>query len=312
MRGFGLACANKGKVYLGLVQDTEKDLLKVGREVRALALSAHLLLHNASWAATSSARFERSLSQAVESHKLIEHQSRCLVQGKKLGRAKIVNAYDPSIVPIEKGKSNRPSQFGRKPGVIAEVATGFIFGLRLPLGNPADQSYLMPLLEQTQQAIDSLPYPHKPTIHSVAADLSFRAEDLRQKLNQRSILAVGIPQTTDPVVALPAPEMVEAQRQEETFPHPPSTRQVEIAYACGYRRPVVESLIESLSNRGATQIKYKGHRGALLQTMMAVLANNSATIVRIQDNRLSKKARKIRRLFGLKPAKPLKNNASFF
>lgn len=308
IRGFGRACAGKGKVYLRLVRDTERDLLKVGQDIRALALSAHLLLQDASIAAESSECFQRLLSQAVESHKLIEHQSRCLVHGKKLTRAKIVNAYDPGIVPIEKGKSNRPSQFGRKPGVIAEVATGFIFGLHMPIGNPADQSYLMPLLEQTQQAIDQLPYPHKPAIHSVAADLSFRAKDLRRQLNQRGILAVGIPQTTDPVPSLPAPEMVEAQQQEETFPRPPSTRQVEIAYACGYRRPVVESLIESLSCRGATQIKYKGHRGALLQTTMAVLANNGATVVRIQDNRLSKKAQKIRRLFGLKPSKSLKNN----
>ena len=309
MRGFGRTCAGKGKVYLRLVRDTERDLLRVGQDVRALALSAHLLLQDAAWTAEATAesaeRFERALRQAVEAHKLIEHQSRCLIHGKKLCRAKIVNAYDWGIVPIEKGKSNRPSQFGRKPGVIAEVATGFVFGLRVPEGNPADQSYLMPLLAQAQQAIEYLPYPRKPAIHSVAADLSFRAEDLRQKLNQRGILAVGIPQTTDPVPAEPTPEMVAAQQQEESFPDPPSTRQVEIAYACGHRRSVVESLVESLACRGGTQIKYKGHRGALLQTTMVVLANNGATVVRIQDNRLSKKARKFRRLFGLRPLKPL-------
>jgi len=308
MRGFGRACAGKGKVYIRLVRDTERCLLQVGQGVRVLAISAHLLLQDASWAEGRQERFEDQLSQAVEHHKLIQHQSRRLIHGKKLSKAKIVNAYDPGIAPIEKGKSNRPSQFGRKPGVIAEVATGFIFGLHLPQGNPADQSYLMPLLGQAQQAIDQLPYHRKPAIHSVAADLSFRGEDLHRQLNRLGILTVGMPQTSDPVPALPTPEMVEALQQQEVFPAPPSARQVEIAYACGYRRPVVESLIESLACRGATQIKYKGHQGARLQTMMAILASNGATIVRIRANRLSKKARKIRHLFGLKPPNSLKIN----
>lgn len=311
MRGFGRACAGKGKVYLRLVRDTERRLLQVGQGARVLAISAHLLLQDVSWAEAHQERIEHRLNQAVEYHKLIEHQSRCLVHGKKLSHAKIVNAYDPGIAPIEKGKSNRPSQFGRKPGVIAEAATNFIFGLHLPQGNPADQSYLMPLLGQVQQAIDKLPYHRKPAIHSVAADLNFRAQDLRRQLNHLGILAVGIPQTSDPVPSLPTPEMVEAQQQEQAFPTPPSARQVEIAYACGYRRPVVESLIESLSCRGGTQIKYKGHRGAILQTTMTILASNGATIVRIQADRLSKKARKIRRLFGLKPPNSLNNNDRF-
>jgi len=311
MRGFGRVCAGKRKVYLRLVRDTERRLLQVGQGVRVLAISAHLLLHDISCAEGHQERLEHQLSQAVEHHKLIAHQSRCLIHGKKLPQAKIVNAYDPGIVPIEKGKSNRPSQFGRKPGVIAEVATGFIFGLHLPQGNPADQSYLMPLLGQVQQAIDQLPYRRKPAIHSVAADLSFRGEDLHKELNRLGILTVGMPQTSDPVPSLPPPEMVEAQQQQETFPSPPSARQVEIAYACGYRRPLVESLIESLACRGATQIKYKGHRGAILQTTMAILAGNGATIMRIQGNRLSKKARKFRRFFGLTPPNPLKNNTRF-
>lgn len=49
--------------------------------------------------------------------------------------------------PILKGKSNCPAQFGKKPGLVAEMATGFIFGLHLPVGNPEDAAYLMPLLD---------------------------------------------------------------------------------------------------------------------------------------------------------------------
>jgi hypothetical protein len=65
----------------------------------------------------------------------------------------IVNAYDPTIAPICKGKSHGPAQFGRKPGTIAEPAVGFIFGLHLPVGNPGDSRDVEPLVAHVQQAI---------------------------------------------------------------------------------------------------------------------------------------------------------------
>jgi hypothetical protein len=45
---------------------------------------------------------------------------------------------------------------------------------------------------------------------------------------------------------------------------------------------------------------YKGHHGAELQMGMTVMASNAATLVRIGQNRLSKRAQKLRRLLGLK------------
>jgi hypothetical protein len=74
----------------------------------------------------------------VQEH--IRKQSGRLTQGKKLSHCKIVNAYDPTIAPILKGKSNCPAQFGRKPGIVSEPATGFIFANRVPEGNPSDAS----------------------------------------------------------------------------------------------------------------------------------------------------------------------------
>jgi hypothetical protein len=309
MRGFGRTCRGKKKVYLSLVRDTERQLLNVGQSVRTLGLAVFLHLQDEVFLEEAlQERLSQKLSQALQTHKLIEQQSRRLVNGKALGHCKIVNPYDVTLAPIKKGKSNCPTQFGRKPGLVAEIATGFIFGLRLPEGNQDDRAYMMPLLDQVDRAILKLARKRKPTIHSVATDLGFRDENLRRQLHARGILTVGMPQTTDPIPCVPTSEMVEAQQHRTDLDPPPSKTRVKIAYACGYRRPVVESLIESLSCRGGTQIKYKGHRGAIIQTTMAILACNGATLVRIKHNRLSKKAQQFRRFFGLKPPNLIKNN----
>jgi hypothetical protein len=76
--------------------------------------------------------------------------------------------------------------------------------------------------------------------------------------------------------------------------------QVQLACACGYSRPVVESHIASLLARGAGQVRYKGHPGAVLQQGMTVMAHNGAALVRIHQQRLSKRAQKFRRLLRLR------------
>jgi hypothetical protein len=75
---------------------------------------------------------------------------------------------------------------------------------------------------------------------------------------------------------------------------------VQLACACGYSRPVVERHIASLLSRGAGQVRYKGHPGAMLQQGMTVMAHNGATVVRIRQQQLSKRAQKFRRLLGLR------------
>jgi hypothetical protein len=76
--------------------------------------------------------------------------------------------------------------------------------------------------------------------------------------------------------------------------------QVQLACACGYSRPVVESHIACLLARGAGQIRYKGPHGAVVQLGMTVMAHNGAVLVRIRQLRLSKRAQKFRRLLGLR------------
>ena len=154
MRRFGRQCRGLGKVFVTLVRQTETQLLELGQPVLALARAAEACLCGTTQLAeVQRARLDTQLRAALEAHHRIAHQSRRLTQGKALSHCKIVNAYDPTIAPICKGKSNCPTQFGRKPGIIAEPTAGFILALHLPVGNPSDASYVEPLVDKMEQAI---------------------------------------------------------------------------------------------------------------------------------------------------------------
>ena len=246
------------------------------------------------------ARWVTQLTVALAAHAQITTQSRRLTQGKSLSQCKIVNAYDPTIAPICKGKSNCPTQFGRKPGIIAEPATGFIFAVQLPVGNPSDASYVVPLVDKVQTALAHLTTRPTPAIHSVAGDLALNDPTLRETLHSRGILTVGIPRTVAPLSPSPPPEEIRQMLTEAGLPHKRTPHQVQLACAAGYSRPVVESIIASLLGRGAARLTDKGQRGAIGQVGMALLAHNAATVQRIHQDRLSNRAHKFRRLLRLK------------
>ena len=54
------------------------------------------------------------------------------------------------------------------------------------------------------------------------------------------------------------------------------------------------------SHVGLACIRYKGPQGAVVQLGMTVIASNGAALVRIRQQRLSKRAQKFRRLLGLR------------
>jgi hypothetical protein len=311
MRRFGRQCRGMGKVFVTLVRQTETQLLERGRQVLPLARAVQQRLHSMPQLSEDQrARLDTQLTAALAAHQRIEHQSRQLTQGKVLLHCKIVNAYDPTIAPICKGKSNCPAQFGRKPGIIAEPAAGFIFALHLPVGNPSDASYVEPLVDKVEQAIARVRTRPTPAIHSLAGDMALNDVSLREALHERGILTVGIPKTVDPLPSSPTPEDVLQILDEADLHHIRTPSQVHLACACGYSRPVVESIIASLLHRGAARLTYKGHRGAIVQTGMAVMAHNAATLVRIHEYRLSKRARMFRRRLRLRCRKVNQCNAS--
>ena len=310
MRRFGRQCRGMGTVFVTLVRQTETQLLELGAEVLPLARAAQACLRSAPpLSDEQQRRFDTRLTVALEAHHRIERQSRRLTQGKALPHCKIVNAYDPTIAPICKGKSNCPAQFGRKPGIMAEPATGFIFAWHVPVGNPSDASYVVPLLDKVEQAMARVGTRPAPAIHSLAGDLALNDSALRETLYERGILTVGIPRTVEPLPRAPTAEDICRSLEEADLHHIRTPTQVQLAYACGYSRPVVESIIASLLCRGAGRLSYKGHRGAIVQMGMAVMVHNAATLVRIHEYRLSKRARLFRRRLRLRCRKVNHGNA---
>ena len=118
--------------------------------------------------------------------------------------------------------------------------------------------------------------------------------------NVLGILTVGIPRTVEPIPSSPTPEGVLRLLSEGGLPRARTSCQVHLACACGYSRPVVERIMASLLRRGAARIVYKGHRGASLHMGMAVMAHHAATLVRLHEYRLSKRARTFRRRLRLR------------
>jgi len=301
MRGFGRQCRGQGKVFVKLVRQTEQNLLALGCGIETWAQDAQACLHqDNSLSQAQRERLRRDLEAASDAHRQIAKQSRRLTQGKKLAQCKIVNAYDPTIAPIMKGKSNCPAQFGRKPGILSEPASGFIFANRVPKGNPSDPSYVLPLLDKVQRAIDLVASPKRLRVHSLGGDLGVNDAALRQALHARGILTVGIPTTVEPINPTPSQQEVLDILNGSGLNRLRTPHQVHLACASGYSRPVVESHIATLMSRGAAQIRYKGLEGAVVQMGMTVIAHNGAVLVRIRQQRLSKRGQKFRRLLGLK------------
>ena len=301
MRGFGRQCRGHGHVFVKWVRHTEQQLLELGQPITALGQHAQQLLTQATALSDATRqRLAEAFHTARHRHTHIRQQSTQLTQGKKLRHCKLVNAYDLTIAPILKGKSNCPAQFGRKPGIASEPATGFIFATRVPEGNPNDVSSVLPLLDKVQSAIERVQTTPKLRLHSVAGDLGLNDAVLRQALHARGILTVGIPQSVKPIDPNPSAEEVGAILTEAGLRRQRTPHQVQLAWAYGYSRPVVESHIASVLSRGAGQVRYKGHLGAVRQQGMTVMAHNGATLVRIRQQQLSQRAQKFRRLLGLR------------
>ena len=244
MRRFGRQCRGQGQVFVKLVRQTEQQLLELGKPITALGQQAQQLLAQATALRDSSRqRLAETCNAALSNHTHIRTQSTQLVQGKKLRHAKLVNAYDRTIVPILKGKSNCPAQFGRKPGIASEPATGLIFANRVPEGNPNDAHYVVPLLDKVQRALDRVSVPQRLRVHSVAGDLGINDTTLRQTLHARGLLTIGIPKTVEPINPTPTPEEIRAILTEAGLRRQRTPHQVQLACAGGYSRPVVESVV---------------------------------------------------------------------
>ena len=183
MRSFGRQCRGQGKVFVKLVRQTERHLLDLDESIETWTQEAKaLLVQDAELSEAQRQHLLRDLEAASDAHRQVVNQSQRLTQGKKLGQFKIVNAYDPTIAPIIKGKSNCPAQFGRKTGILSEPASGFIFANRVPEGNPSDPSYVLPLLAKVHAATERVRAARRLQVHSVAATSASQAISLKVRL----------------------------------------------------------------------------------------------------------------------------------
>jgi hypothetical protein len=301
MRSFRRQCRGQGKVFVKVVRQTERHLLELGEPIETWTQKAKDLLNqDTKLREAQRQRLFRDLEAASDAHRQIVKQSQRLTQDKKLNQFKIVNAYDPTIAPIIKGKSNCLAQFGRKTGILSEPACGFIFANRVPEGNPSDPSDVLPLLDKVQQAIDLVASPKPVRVHSLGGDLGINDPALRHALHERGILSVGIPTTVEPTNPQPSPEDILEILNASGLNRIRTPYQVQLACASGYSPPVVESHISTLMSRGAGELRYKGPEGAVVQMGMTVMAHNGAVLVRIRQQRLSQRGQKFRRLLGLR------------
>jgi hypothetical protein len=284
-----------------LVRQTERALLARATPVLPLARAAQARLHGAPQLSTDQrARLDPQLTAALAAQHRIAHPSRRLTQGNVVTHRNIVNADDPTMAPIGQGKSNGAVQFGRNAGMLAEPAAGFIFALPVPVGHPCAASDVQPWVDKVPPAIARLATDPRPALYARAGDLAFHDASLCAALHRQGMRTGGIPNTVDPLPPSPTPADVQRLLSEEAWPRPRTPCQVHLAYACGYRRPVVESILASLMGRGAARLTDKGQRGAVIHIGMAVMAHNAATLVRIHAYRLSKRARTFRRRLRLR------------
>ena len=234
MRGFGRSCRGHGQVFVTLVRQTAQQLLALGEPMKTFGLQAKERLdHTSTLRAAQHQRLSLALTTALRNHEHIRKQSQRLTSGKKLSHCQVVNAYDPTIAPIVKGKSNGPAPFGRKSGIASDPASGFLFATLVPQGNPSDPRYVLPLIDKVQSAIERVHTGPKRRIHSVAGDLGINAPTLRQALHERGMLTVGIPKTIAPIEVHPSAQAIRAILHEAGLNRMRTPHQVHLACARG-------------------------------------------------------------------------------
>ena len=304
MRGLGRRCRGPGHVFVTLGRQTAQQLRALGEARQTFGLQAKERLdHTITLRDAPHQRLSLALTPALRHHAHICHQSQRLPSGTKLRHWKVVNAYDPTIAPMVKGKSHGPAQVGRKPGIASDPASGLLCATLVPQGNPSAPSYGLPLIDQGHSAIERVHTGPKRRMHSVAGALGSNDPPWRQALHERGMLTVGMPQTIAPLEVHPRAQDIRAILNEAGLHRMRTPHHVPVACASGERRPVVESPIASLLSRGAGQGRYKGLAGAVVHQGMTVMAHNGAVLVRIRHKRLSKRAQTFRRLLRLKSPK---------
>jgi hypothetical protein len=113
------------------------------------------------------------------------------------------------------------------------------------------------VVDHVEQASARVRRRPPPAIHALAGDLALHDAAVREAWHERGLRTVGLPQTVAPLPPAPSPEAVSRILREAGLQAIRTPPQGHLAYACGYSRPVVESIRASLLCRRAARLTYK-------------------------------------------------------
>ncbi len=173
---------------------------------------------------------------------------------------KIVSLFEEHTAVIRKGKTWKPTEFGRLVR-IDEVENGIVSHYEVAAGNPADQTQWMPALEQHKKQFARAP-------EMATADRGFFSAD-----NERKAIDLGVKKVVLPARGRPSKKRAKVQKKR------------------WFRRALkwrggVESRISTLKHRFAMlRATYKGDRGFKRYVGWCVISQNLISIARVKRRR---------------------------
>ena len=183
-----------------------------------------------------------------------------IFDGQRHHPGKIVSLFEEHTAVIRKGKTSKPTEFGRLVR-LDEVENGIVSHYHVTDGNPADQSQWVPALLKHKERFGRAP-------KMVTADRGFFSA-----LNEREAKQLGVNK-----VALPARGRL-------------SKKRVKLQKKRWFRRALkwrggVESRISTLKHRFAMhRTTYKGDRGFKRYVGWCVISQNLISIARVKCTR---------------------------
>jgi len=299
MRGFGRQGRGQGNVVVKRGRPSATPWCELGHPIGKRAQSVQPGLQEASHRReTTRERWASPRRVAMTAPPPSRTPSHRWPPGTRRPQGTIVQADEPTLAPSGTGQSQCPTPWGRTPGLLSGPAAGVVVAVQLPVGHPSDASAVGPLVDQVEPAMARVTSRPQLALHAVAGERGGNAPQVHPTLHARGLLPIGMAQTVEPMTPEPTPEAGLALLQEAGWHRTRTPHQVRLACACGDSRPVGARHMASLLARGAGQLRDNGPQGAVVQLGMTVMAHHGATLVRIRQPRLSKRAQQFRRWLG--------------
>lgn len=183
-----------------------------------------------------------------------------VLEGHRHHTDKIVSLFEEHTAVIRKGKTWKPTEFGRLVR-IDEVENGIVSHYEVAAGNPADQTQWMPALEQHKKQFARAP-------EMATADRGFFSAD-----NERKAREIGVKKVVLPARGRASKKRAKVQKKR------------------WFRRSLkwrggIESRISTLKHRFAMlRATYKGDQGFKRYVGWCVISQNLISIARVKRRR---------------------------